>query len=210
VERLPEAIFDAPFGPDRLYLAARSYVSFLRSIFRNWEQYRWDQDDAKSLVIITEEFPYRPTTQSKLPVVILNSSGGQWSGMAPSQVFHGNLFSSTKTPWVHADIIHCVSTIHCIGRSDVEASKLGWTVFKAIPILRLALQKLPGIGLVEHRVSISRPYDASQMIANSSQNDWWATTVQSPFQIHEKTTVIAQPAIQNILDDITSTLREST
>jgi hypothetical protein len=202
-DQVPSIVYDLPFGADKLYLASRSYVIFVQSVFKNWPRYMWDPDDSVSKIVVMEELPTSLQVQSKLPIISVTSNGGSWSGQAPSQVLHGDFWSSRKTPRTHADIIRASMNILTFAGNDVEASALAWTLFKAIPILREQLQRMDGVGLVEHRLNITKPMDAAGFIRNVTPGKVWYCVVSSPFKINEQTTLLSHKVVKNIIDEIT-------
>jgi len=134
MEFLPEAIDDALFGPDKIYLATRSYVRFLQILFSKWETYKWSEDENVSKIVIVRDLPEVLTVESKMPLIVVHNNGGMWRGPGPSQEFRGHIFRPNLFPKTFVDTVLTSVTIYCFARTDAESSKLAWTIFKAIPI----------------------------------------------------------------------------
>ena len=206
MEFLPEAIDDALFGPDKIYLATRSYVRFLQILFSKWETYKWSEDENVSKIVIVRDLPEVLTVESKMPLIVVHNNGGMWRGPGPSQEFRGHIFRPNLFPKTFVDTVLTSVTIYCFARTDAESSKLAWTIFKAIPFMRQFLQQLPGISIIEHRLTINKPVDASQVLRNTGPGIAYVTTVYSPVHINETTTMHHEKIVKNILDDISAKL----
>lgn len=199
---IPEALKDSPFGPDKLYMATRAYITVLKAMFGAWDRFHWDKNPATSRIIITKSCPYHPDADSKMPAIVVAGGSAVWQGSAPSQHLHADPLMS-RMPREYADVVHSSLSIFCISKDDVEAGLLGWNVFNMIPTLREHVKRLGGADYIDNKPIISSPYDAQRLVQGAKAGDWWVSQVDSVFRIAQQVSINEQSTMRNAIEAIT-------
>lgn len=186
-DQLPEALRDSMFGPDKLYMASRAYILFLKGMFSAWpsERFRWSPDEEKSNIVICHGLPVQPKVDTKLPILAVSTADTAWQGAGANQQMGGDPFDQGRA-FTWNDIAPSSAMICAIASNDTEAGLLGWNIFCAIPAFRDLLAEPGGMDYVDHRPSLSPVFDAVQLVVGARPGQWWATRVVSPFRITQQ------------------------
>jgi len=186
-DELPDALKDSLFGPDKMYMASRSYIMFLQGLFSAWpsDRFRWSPDESRSNIVITHGLPVQPKTDSKLPILVVTTADVAWQGAGANQQMGGDPFDQQRSfSW--NDIAPSTALIHAVATNDTEAMLLGWNIFCAIPLFKDLITRPGGMDYVDHRPSLSPVFDAAQIVRGALPGQWWATRVVSPFRIAQQ------------------------
>lgn len=198
---IPQVLMDSPFGPDKIYLAARTYTMLLQAFFSNWERYKWDEDPSRTKIIIGRMLPYNPPSETKLPAVIVKTSVANWVASAPNPRFMEDPLGRELSR-EHIGMIYSAIGILCISTSDTEAALLGWNIFNLIPTLKEEIKHIGGFVWIDNRITISDIFDASSVVHGASPGQWFAVQLQSSYMLGQENCVITSPLLGNAIEKI--------
>jgi hypothetical protein len=156
------------------------YNAFVTGLFAAAEKgnYHWQEGD-DSEIFITDEHPIKTTSIGARPAVSFTRGPIQFYSLGQDDMLSYKFDTGKKTKGV---LIPGVMSINCCSRSDLESENIAWWIAEHIWLLR---EKLMGAGLffeIGRQPQISAPSPAEGIVTGDGGEEWYCTTVSSPFQ----------------------------
>lgn len=156
------------------------YNAFVKGLFRAAPKgmYHWEEGD-DSEILITDEHPVKASVIGKRPSISFTRSAIQFYSLGLDDMLQFNFNTSKKTK---AILVPGVMSINCSSRSDLESERLAWIIAEHLWLLR---EKLIGYDLfyeIGRQPQISAPTPAEGIVSADHGDEWFCTTVSSPFQ----------------------------
>jgi hypothetical protein len=189
------------FNEDRLFKTLQAYIRALQIMFKYWDEYKWDEDENKTKIIITKSMPIDVKRSTEVPAISVSINNAQFAGTSMNQFQRQSAFTFEDTR-LYSDIILGSTTIVCISTNDIVTRTLGWTVFNIIPLFRNYIQQLSGADYIDHRPSISTVFDAAQFIKNAQPGVYFGIQVLSGFRIKYEQPLPRTAVYTNIIKEL--------
>lgn len=174
------------------------YVAFVKGLFQAAPagQYHWSAG-AESEIYISDENPIQASVVGQRPAISFTRGPVQFYslGIGDLDQYRFDLDREQKSV-----LLPGVMSINCCSRNDLESERLAWIVAEHLWLLR---KKLIGSGKlfeVGRQATISSPSGAGALVAADGADEWYCTTVKSPFQLPRTSQVM--PLNQNVLQSV--------
>jgi hypothetical protein len=173
-------------------------LSFLQGLFAEAPtgNYRWSDDDELTELIIRDENPIRTDTLGQRPAISLTMGPIQFYSLGMDDMFSYDAAIDRKVKIVN---IPGTLSLNCCSRVDLEAHDLAWVISEHIWLLRELLLKA-GFFEIGRGIQINPPTPAGSIVTNDSGDEWFASTVNVPYQFTRKSafTPLGERIAQNI------------
>ena len=175
--------------PDVFGLAVRTWIAWIKSLFasRPVGQFRWVPNESETEIIITDQGPINAESPHYRPAIITALGPGSWTGTGLTQRLQMAPFP-LDAPTVYSGMSSVNFSITCVAREGAEARRLGYYLYRLIPVFEPILQKF-GLHGVTAALVIGQENPAESLVQGSSMPEWKAVTIQAPFFV--KDTLIA-------------------
>lgn len=173
----PESSFkDEPLLQLRLL-----YHMFVSGLFAAMPKgsYHYEAEGDDTEIVITDEHPIRTENIGSRPAVSFTRGSVQFYSLGQDDMLKFNFDSGRKTKAV---LVPGIMSINCCSRVDLESESIAWKVAEHLWLLR---EKLMGYDLffeIGRQPTISAPSPAEGIVQGDHANEWFCTTVSSPFQ----------------------------
>lgn len=175
------------------------YSSFVTGLFGAAEKgnYHWQEGDDTEIVV-TDEHPVKTTSLGARPCVSFTRSAIQFYSLGQDDMLSYKFDTGAKTKGV---LIPGTMSINCCSRVDLESESIAWYIAEHLWLLR---ENLMGTGLffeIGRQPQVSAPSPAEGIVAGDGAEEWFCTTVLSPFQFPRKsqTYPLNKAVAQNIM-----------
>lgn len=185
------------FKYDPLRMVRALYISFAKGLFAAAPVgcYHWTPDEV-SEIYISSETPIRADKVGKRPAISYTRGPVSFYSLGMDDMLRFNFATGKKTKTV---LVPGVMSINCCSRNYLESERLAWIVAEHMWLLRELLMK-KGFFEIGRQPQISSPSPAGSIVANAGSDEWFCTTIQSPFQFPRMSQFT--PLNKMILDNI--------
>jgi hypothetical protein len=155
------------------------YVSYVKGLFAQAQpgQYHWS-DGPESEIFIADENPIVAENIGERPAISFTRSSIQFSSLGLDDMLSYDFTTGKKTKSV---LVPGVMSINCCARNDLESEHIAWVVAEHLWLLREYLMKL-GFFEIGRNLNVSAPSAAGSLVSADAGQEWYCTTVASPFQ----------------------------
>lgn len=174
------------------------FVTFLQNLFARSPvpHLVWDIDDVTTKIYITSENVVKASVLQKRPCITLTRAPVAYAHMGFDDLRELDLNTGKKTRSV---LMPGTMAINCCSRTDSESEHIASIVAEHIWALRDVLLK-SGFYDIGRNITINSPTSAGGIISNEGGDEWYCTTVLSPYQFHRTATVT--PLNVNFVEEI--------
>lgn len=156
------------------------YNAFVKGLFAAAPKgmYHWEPGEGTE-ILITDEHPVKGDVIGPRPAVTFTRGPIQFFSLGMDDMLNFRFVDGRKTKAV---LIPGVMSINCCSRSDLESEKIAWIIAEHLWLLR---EKLMGYDLfyeIGRQPQVSAPSPAEGIVAADAGDEWYCTTVSSPFQ----------------------------
>jgi hypothetical protein len=156
------------------------YNSFVTGLFAAASRgsFHWCEGE-ESEIFITDEHPVKSEIIGARPCVSFTRSPVQFYSLGSDDMLDFKFEDSRKTKSV---LIPGTMSINCSSRSDLESESVAWKVAEHLWLLRECLMGTDLFFEIGRQVQISSPSPAEGIVTMDGGDEWYCTTVTSPFQ----------------------------
>lgn len=156
------------------------YNAFVKGLFRASPKgaYHWDEGDDTE-ILITDEHPVKAEAIGQRPAVSFTRSSVQFYSLGQDDMLNYKFDTGQKTKGV---LVPGVMSINCSSRSDIESERLAWVIAEHLWLLRNLLIGTDLFYEIGRQPQISPPTPAEGIVTMDAGDEWYCTTVTSPFQ----------------------------
>lgn len=173
------------------------YVSFVKGLFASAPvgSYHWAPGE-ESEIYISDESPIQSDISGQRPAINFTRGPVKFYSLGIDDMLSYSFETGQKRKSV---LVPGVMSINCCSRSDLESERLAFIVAEHLWLLRERLMK-QGFFEIGRQPQISATSPAGSIVAGESGQEWFCTSVQSPFQFPRTSqiTPLNQEVIQNI------------
>jgi hypothetical protein len=156
------------------------YNAFVKGLFSAAPRgsYHWCQGEG-SEIYISDEHPVKSAVIGKRPAVSFTRSAVQFYSLGNDDMLDYKFESGRKTKGV---LIPGTMSINCSSRVDIESERIAWIIAEHLWMLRERLMGLDLFFEIGRQAQISPPTPAEGVVVMDAGDEWYCTTVTSPFQ----------------------------
>ena len=156
------------------------YLGFVTGLFASSPkgQYHWEEGDDTEIVV-TDEHPIRTDIVGARPAVSFTRSPVQFYSLGNDDMLKFDFQTGRKTK---VAIIPGTMSINCCSRNDLESESIAWKIAEHLWLLRETLMGYDKFFEVGRQPQISAPSPAEGIVQGDGGDEWYCTTVSSPFQ----------------------------
>lgn len=160
----------------------RVYVGFVQGLFHAapMGSYHWDPDARSTEVIITDENPVHTSVVGKRPAITFTRGPVQFFGLGIDDMISFDARTGTKKKSM---LLPGTMNINCCSRNDLESEYLAGVVAEQLWMHRELLMQA-GFFEIGRNFMIGAPSPAGSIVSGDSADEWYVTTVASPFHIN--------------------------
>jgi len=216
-ERIPSGPAQ-PQGPgeDPLYHYNRLLVRFLQLVFQTFDKgnYHWDDDDALTEVMISDQATVNREVVEKRPAIIVARGGASFGNVAIDQFAGPRLnrkegfvpnFDPASGARRHTDLVSASASFNCLSSVGVEAQRMAWICAMAVRRLKRSLMRA-GFHRIGEEIQVG-PESAPGAIVQPDANEIVMVTVSVPFFFQDFWTI--EPADKVLLKKLDLALRST-
>lgn len=198
----PRVPGENPWAESPLERVRVLYVAFVKGLFGAAPPgfYHWGPGE-ESEIYISDESPVKSERIGQRPAISFTRAPVQFYSLGLGDI-DGYNFETGQTR--KSVLVPGTMSINCLSRTDLESERLAWIVGEHLWLLREKLMKL-GFFEIGRQPSISSASPAESLVANDGAEEWFCTSVQSPFQFPRSSQVT--PLNQQVLSGIELQLR---
>lgn len=173
-------------------------MRFLQGLFasRPPGDLRWT-GDARTEIAILNELPVRAENVHQRPIITVTRSPLQWTQLGFDDMTSFDFANGRK---VKAALLSGTVVLNCCARVPLESESLAFFVARHLWLLRDLLMQAGNFYDVGRGLQIGAPSPAGAIIPSDQADEWYATTVVSPFYAKELSSL--QPLNQQVLRSI--------
>lgn len=177
VQQLPTDFSSSP-----LEYVRTLYASFTQGIFAAQPagQCRWSPNEEETEIIIQDEGVVHAQRLGTRPVITFTRGPVQAYSLGIDDMLSYSFKTGGKTKSL---LIPGTMSINCSSRVDIVSERLAWFVAEAIWMQRELLMRW-GFYDIGRGWAVGSPSPAGSVIQNDSGDEWFTTTVTSPFQFY--------------------------
>lgn len=156
------------------------YNSFVRGLFSAAPRgfYHWSEGE-ETEIYVSDEHPVKSDKIGPRPCVSFTRSAVQFYSLGNDDMLAFNFDTSRKKKSV---LIPGVMSINCSSRVDLESERIAWIIGEHLWLLREQLMGFDLFFEIGRQAQISPPTPAEGIIVMDAGDEWYCTTVTSPFQ----------------------------
>lgn len=177
------------------------YAAFVKGLFSSAQPgcYQWRPDDSTG-IFVSGEHPIRLDKVGVRPAVSFTRGPVSFYSLGMDDTLRHNLATGKKTKGV---LVPGVMSINCCSRVDLESEFIAWVISEHLWLLREMLMKA-GFFEIGRQPQIGAPSPAGSIVTGAGSDEWFCTTVQSPFQFPRMSqfTPLNQHIVNNIVQQI--------
>ena len=157
------------------------YASFIQGLFQSApDGYRWSPDMQATQIVVTDESPINIDSVGMRPAISLTRGPVQSYNFGMDDLLTYDFETGTKRKSM---LVPGTMSINCCSRVDSESEMLAWVVAEQLWLHREMLMKA-GFFEIGRQFVIGSPSPAGSIVAGDSSDEWFSTTVSSPFQFY--------------------------
>lgn len=174
------------------------YVGFCQGLFAAAPlgTFHFSPSLEETEIIITDENPIQLTTVGKRPAVSFTRGPVQSYSLGQDDMLSYDFETGQKKKSV---LIPGTMSINCCSRVDLESERLAWIIAEQLWMNRELLMRA-GFFEIGRQFVIGSPSPAGSIVAGDSGDEWYCTTVSSPFQFYR--TSVFTPLNTHIVEGI--------
>lgn len=174
------------------------YLAFVQGIFSFSPRgaYHWDKDMENSDIVITAESPLNPETVGQRPGITFTRAPVGFFQLGFDDMLAYDFATGQKQKSM---LVPGTMVINCCSRNDIESEHIAWVTAEHLWLLRDLMMKA-GFYDVGRNLQISSPSPAGKIVANDQGDEWFCTTITSPFHFYR--TSAFTPLNQNVVQEI--------
>lgn len=182
------------------------YIGFLKSLFSLMDAgcWKWQPDDS-SEIVITDQHPIRTENIGARPAVTVTRGAVQFYTLGLDDMLDYKFETAKKRKTV---LVPGVMTINCCSRNEIESEELAWLIAEHMWLLREQLMGSAKFFEIGRQPSISPATSAEGIVAGDGGEEWYCTSVSSPFQFPRMSQVT--PLGDRILENLNMCLNVET
>lgn len=160
----------------------RIYAGFFQGLFyaAPHGSYHWDPDPRTTEIIITDENPIQTEVIGKRPAITFTRGPVQFVGLGIDDMLSYDARTGTKKKSM---LLPGTMSINCCSRNDLESEYLAGVCAEQLWMHRELLMRA-GFFEIGRNFLIGAPSPAGSIVAGDSADEWYVTTVNSPFHIN--------------------------
>lgn len=180
------------------------YTAFVKGLFAAAPkgEYHWEEGE-NTEIYVSGETPIRGAIVGARPAVSFTRSSVQFYSLGQDDMLRFNFNTGRKTKTV---LIPGVMSINCCSRSDIESEHLAWIVAEHLWLLREVMMGRDLFFEIGRQPQISAPSPAEGIVAADAGDEWYCTTVASPFQFPRMSQF--SPLNRHILQELDLQIRQ--
>jgi hypothetical protein len=189
---------DASFRANPLEQIRTLYVGFCQGLFAAAPPggYHWSPSLQETEIVITDENPIQVDTIGKRPAISFTRGPVQSYSLGQDDMLTYDFETGQKKKSI---LVPGTMSINCSSRIDLESERLAWIVAEQLWMNREILMRA-GFFEIGRQFVVGSPSPAGSIVAGDSADEWYVTTVSSPFQIYRTSQVT--PLGQKILEGV--------
>ena len=166
---------------DAVHHAIRAWILFLQGFFKERPagQFRWHPSVEMTEILITDQ---ESNVSSTRPRIVTTRAPVRYASTSRSQIMTEHLNSEDK---IYADLLSTYVHINVVAREGLEAQKIAYLIFIAIPVFKRSIQRLGRIHSISNGITMSQETAHGQLVPGSSTPEWKSVQVSVPFYIQE-------------------------
>lgn len=159
--------------------------------------YHWDPDIDRTEIVITDENPINAEVVGARPAINLIRGPIRFSSIGLDDLVDYDFRTGKKTKEV---FVPGTMSINCCSSNDLESEQVAWIVGEMIWLLRELLLQEGGLFEVGREIGMGSPSPAGSIVANDQGSEWYATTLQVPYQLTRRSafTPLGREIVQSI------------
>lgn len=186
------------FREDPLNQVRRVYIGFAQGLFHAAPRgsFHWDPNPEMTEIIITDENTINMDVVGVRPAITFTRSPVQFFGLGLDDLDKYDFRTGFKQKSM---LIPGTMSINCCSRNDLESENLAWLYAEQLWMHRELLMRA-GMFEIGRQMVVGSPSPPGSIVQADSADEWYVTTVQSPFQFYR--TSRATPLGEKIIQDI--------
>ena len=170
----------AAFREEPLVQVRRVYVAFAQGLFHAAPlgSYHWEPDIKTTEIVITDENPINLSAVGKRPAISFTRSPVQFCHVGIDDLDKYDFYTGSKQK---AILIPGTMCINFCSRNDLESENLAWIYAEQLWMHRMYLIQA-GMFEIGRSIVVGSPSPPGSIVQNDGGEEWYVTTIQSPFQ----------------------------
>jgi len=158
------------------------YVGFCQGLFAAAPlgTYHWSPALEDTEIIITDESPINVEVVGQRPAISFTRGPVQSFSLGQDDMLTYDFATGKKKKSI---LVPGTMSINCCSRVDLESERLAWIVAEQLWMHREILMRA-GFFEIGRQFVVGAPSPAGSIVSNDSADEWYATTVSSPFQFY--------------------------
>lgn len=158
------------------------YAVFVQGLFysRQRGNMHWEPDMQDTEITITAEGALHTTTVGDRPGIAFTRAPVRFSQLGFDDLLKYDATSGKK---IKSLLIPGTMVINCCSKNDLESEKVAWIVAENIWLQRDVLMQ-QGFYDVGRNIEVNAPSKAGSIVEGDGAEEWFATSVISPFFFH--------------------------
>ena len=174
------------------------YVGFCQGLFSAASKgsYRWSPLVHETEIYITDENPIQVEAVGQRPAVSFTRGPVQSYSLGQDDMLSYEFETGKKTKSI---LVPGTMSINCCSRVDLESERIAWVIAEQLWLHRELLMRA-GFFEIGRQFVVGSPTPAGSIVAGDSGDEWYCTTVSSPFQIYRTSQIT--PLGAHIVDGV--------
>lgn len=201
-----------PTSPDGAFPSDWKYspLQYVRELFAGFYQglfnaapngaYHWNEDDEVSQIYISNEEPVKAATIGKRPSISFTRGPVSFYSLGLDDMLEYDPRTGEKKKSV---LVPGTMVINCSSRVKLESEHLAWICAEQLWLHRELLMR-SGFFEIGRNAQVSSPSPAGSIVQADAGDEWYVTTVSSPFQFYRTSAVT--PLGKKIIRELAFTL----
>lgn len=158
------------------------YAGFCQGLFAAAPpgSYRWTPSVHETEIYITDENPIQVESVGQRPAVSFTRGPVQSFSLGQDDLLSYDFQTGQKKKSI---LIPGTMSINCCSRVDLESEKIAWIIAEQLWMHRELLMRA-GFFEIGRQFVVGAPSPAGSIVTGDSADEWYCTTVSSPFQLY--------------------------
>lgn len=158
------------------------YAGFCQGLFAAAPKgsYHWAPSVHETEIYITDENPIQVESVGIRPAISFTRGPVQSLSLGQDDLLSYDFQTGQKKKSI---LVPGTMSINCCSRVDIESEKIAWLVAEQLWLHRELLMKA-GFFEIGRQFIVGSPSPAGSIVAGDSADEWYCTTISSPFQIY--------------------------
>ena len=174
-----------PALEDRLGLATRAFIIWLRALFRfrRAGDYRWHPNPTESDLFISGQEPDEGEPTNRRPRIIVSRGGLRFSGTSTTQIQTHEWASPIQTM---SDLAAMSIVVAVTAREGLEAQALSWYISTRMMAFRTQLAKYGRLhSIVTNQITVGTESPQGSVVRGSPDPEFKTVQIQVPVYLQE-------------------------